>query len=89
MSIKKPNIVEKWQKKNKYGRPGTKLNATKIAIHYTGQADVAGSKTVSYFNNVVANGYKVNGKYVYASSHYVIISFLQSNPLYWHNQAHK
>ena len=27
---------------------------------------------MSYFNNVVANGYKVNGKYVYASSHYVI-----------------
>ena len=27
---------------------------------------------MSYFNNVVANGYKVNGKYVYASAHYVI-----------------
>ena len=72
MSISKPKVVEKWQKKNKYGRPGTKLNATKIAIHYTGQADVEGSKTVSYFNNVVANGYKVNGKYVYASAHNVI-----------------
>ena len=72
MSIKKPNVVEKWQKKNKYGRPGTTLKATKIAIHYTGEADVPGKNTVSYFNNVVANGYKVNGKYVYASSHYVI-----------------
>ena len=72
MSIKKPNVVEKWQKKNKYGRPGTTLKATKIAIHYTGQADVPGKNTVSYFNNVVANGYKVNGKYVYASAHYVI-----------------
>ena len=72
MSVSKPIIVEKWQKKNKYGRPGTPLNYTKVAIHYTGQADVKGSATVSYFNNVVANGYKVNGRYIYASAHYVI-----------------
>ena len=72
MSIKKPAVIEKWQKKNKYGRPGTSLKATKVAIHYTGEADVPGRNTVSYFNNVVANGHKVNGKYVYASAHYVI-----------------
>ena len=72
MSIVKPTIVEKWQKKNKYGRPGTPLNYTKVAIHYTGEADVKGSATVNYFNNVVANGTKVNGKYVYASAHFVI-----------------
>lgn len=70
--MNKPTIVEKWQKKNKYGRPGTPLNYNKVAIHYTGQADVKGINTVSYFNNVVANGYKVNGKYVYASAHFVI-----------------
>lgn len=72
MTISKPKIVEKWQKKNKYGRPATKLNATKVAIHYTGEADVKGINTVNYFNNVVANGHIVNGKYVYASAHYVI-----------------
>lgn len=72
MTIKKPVIVEKWQKKNKFGRPGTPLNYTKVAIHYTGQAEVKGINTVNYFNNVVANGYKVNGKYIYASAHYVI-----------------
>ena len=72
MTVSKPKIVEKWQKRNKYGRPGTKLNYTKVAIHYTGQADVKGSATVSYFNNVVANGYKVNGRYIYASAHFVI-----------------
>ena len=72
MSVKKPKVIEKWQKKNKYGRPGTSLNYTKVAIHYTGQADVKGSATVSYFNNVVANGTKVNGRYIYASAHYVI-----------------
>ena len=72
MAISKPKIVEKWQKKNKYGRPGTKLTATKVAIHYTGQSGVKGINTVNYFNNVVANGYMVNGKYVYASAHYVI-----------------
>ncbi|WP_455542923.1 N-acetylmuramoyl-L-alanine amidase [Intestinibacter sp.] len=70
--LNKPTVIEKWQKKNKYGRPGTALNANKIAIHYTGKADVEGWRTVSYFNNVVANGYKINGKYIYASSHYVI-----------------
>lgn len=70
--LNKPTVIEKWQKKNKFGRPGTPLTAKKIAIHYTGKADVEGLKTVSYFNNVVANGYKVNGKYIYASSHYVI-----------------
>lgn len=70
--MKKPTIIEKWQKKNKYGRPGVALVTKKIAIHYTGKADVGGDKTVSYFNNVVANGYKVNNKYIYASSHYVI-----------------
>ena len=70
--ITKPKVIEKWQKKNKFGRPGTPLTAKKIAIHYTGKADVEGWRTVSYFNNVVANGYKVNGKYIYASSHYVI-----------------
>lgn len=70
--LRKPQIIEKWQKRNKFGRPGTSLIAKKIAIHYTGKPDVPGSKTVSYFNNVVANGYKINGKYVYASSHYVI-----------------
>ena len=70
--IEKPTIVEKWQKRNQFGRPGTKLNYTKVAIHYTGKADVKGINTVSYFNNVVANGYKVNGKYIYASAHFVI-----------------
>lgn len=72
MAIKKPKVVEKWQKYNKYGRPGDTLVTKKIAIHYTGQADVKGINTVNYFNNVVANGYKVNGKYVFASAHYVI-----------------
>lgn len=70
--INKPHIITKWQKRNKYGRPGTPLTAKKIAIHYTGSPDVPGYKTVSYFNNVVANGHKVNGKFVYASAHYVI-----------------
>ena len=72
MTISKPKITEKWQKKNKYGRPGTPLDYTKVAIHYTGEADVKGSATVNYFNNVVANGCIVNGKYVYASAHFVI-----------------
>lgn len=72
MSLEKPTIIEKWQKKNKYGRPGTNIEVKKIINHYTGQADVKGINTVNYFNNVVANGFKVNGKYIYASAHYII-----------------
>ena len=40
--LSKPKIIEKWQKRNRFGRPGTTLITKKIAIHYTGQADVEG-----------------------------------------------
>ena len=71
--VQKPEMIEKFMKINKYGRPGTKRRkTTKIAFHFTGQHDVSAKNTVSYFSNVVANGYKVNGKYIYASSHYVM-----------------
>ena len=71
--VQKPEMIEKFMKINKYGRPGTKRRkTTKIAFHFTGQHDVSAKNTVSYFSNVVANGYKVNGKYIYASSHLVI-----------------
>ena len=73
MMVQKPEMIEKFMKINKYGRPGTKRSkTTKIAWHFTGQHDVPAKNTVSYFSNVVANGYKVNGKYIYASSHYVM-----------------
>ena len=52
MSIVKPTIVEKWQKKNKYGRPGTPLNYTKVAIHYTGEADVKATNTYAAASSV-------------------------------------
>ena len=45
--LSKPKIIEKWQKRNRFGRPGTTLITKKIAIHYTGQADVEGWRTVS------------------------------------------
>ena len=73
MTIEKPVVIEQFIKKNVFSRPGTKRNrTTKIAWHFTGQHDVAAKNTVSYFSNVLRNGYKVNGKYVYASSHYVM-----------------
>lgn len=71
--VQKPEMIEKFMKINKYGRPGTKRRrTTKIAFHFTGQHDVSAKNTVSYFSNVVANGYRVNGRYIYASSHLVI-----------------
>ena len=73
MTVQKPTVIERFMKINKYGRPGTKRSkTTKIAWHFTGQHDVSAKNTVSYFSNVVANGYKVNGRYIYASSHYVM-----------------
>ena len=71
--VQMPNMIKQFMKINKYGRPGTKRSkTTKIAWHFTGQHDVSAKNTVSYFSNVVANGYKVNGRYIYASSHLVI-----------------
>nr|DAZ45542.1 MAG TPA: N-acetylmuramoyl-L-alanine amidase [Caudoviricetes sp.] len=71
--VQKPEMIEKFMKINRYGRPGTKRRrTTKIAFHFTGQHDVSAKNTVSYFSNVVANGYRVNGRYIYASSHLVI-----------------
>ena len=71
--MQKPTIIQKPMKKNKYSRPATNRNkTTKIAWHFTGQHDVPAKNTVSYFSNVVASGYKVNGRYIYASSHLVI-----------------
>lgn len=71
--VQKPEMIEKFMKINKYGRPGTKRRrTTKIAFHFTGQHDVSAKNTVSYFSNVVANGYRVNGRYIYASSHLVV-----------------
>lgn len=71
--VQKPEMIEKFMKINKYGRPGTKRRkTTKIAWHFTGQHDVSAKNTVSYFSNVVANGYRVNGRYIYASSHLVV-----------------
>ena len=71
--VQMPNMIKQFMKINKYGRPGTKRRkTTKIAWHFTGQHDVPAKNTVSYFSNVVANGYKVNGRYIYASSHLVM-----------------
>ena len=71
--VQKPIMIQQFMKINKYGRPGTKRKkTTKIAWHFTGQHDVSAKNTVSYFSNVVANGYKVNGRYIYASSHLVM-----------------
>ena len=73
MTVKKPTMIKSFITKNKYSRPGSKRSkTTKIAWHFTGQHDVSAKNTVSYFSNVVANGYKVNGRYIYASSHYVM-----------------
>lgn len=67
-----PSITKKYLTKNKYSRPGTKRSkTTKIAWHYTGGAKVPAINTWKYFESL-KNGVKVNGKYIYASSQYII-----------------
>ncbi len=47
---------------NQYSRPGTKINPTKIAVHYVGNAGSSAKGNRNYF---------ASGK-VYASSHYIV-----------------
>lgn len=69
---KTPTITKKYLTKNKYSRPGTKRSkTTKIAWHYTGGAKVPAINTWRYFEGL-KEGVKVNGRYVYASSQYIV-----------------
>jgi N-acetylmuramoyl-L-alanine amidase CwlA len=56
------NITDAYLPVNKYSRPGTKINPTKIAVHYVGNAGSSAMGNRNYF---------ASGK-VYASSHYII-----------------
>ena len=62
MAVKKPTMITKFHKVSKYHRPTTKrTKTTKIAWHYTGQAEVPAINTWRYFEN----------NNVYASAHFI------------------
>lgn len=72
MAVKKPAMVKKTPKLTKYVCGGERAKTTKIAWHYTGAHDVPAINTIKYWFNEIADGMKVNGKYYYASSHYLV-----------------
>lgn len=71
MTYKKPNIVNKTPKLTKYNNGGKRSKTTKIAWHYTGKAGIKAIDTINNYFDEITKGYKSNGKYVYASSHYL------------------
>ena len=72
MTVSKPSIISKTPTTiSKYIAGGTRSKTTKIAWHYTGKADVKGINTINNWFNQINKGYKSNGSYVYASSHFV------------------
>lgn len=94
MSYNKPTIVDKTPKLTKYNNGGKRSKTTKIAWHYTGMAGAKAINTINNWFNAITNGYKQNGKYLYASSHYLcdldgtIYSYIPENYIaYTTNQA--
>lgn len=73
MTVKKPTMIKKTPAKiSKYIAGGTRSKTTKIAWHYTGLHDVKGINTINNWFNSINRGYKQNGKYLYASAHFVM-----------------
>ena len=62
MAVSKPTMIKKFHSVSKYHRPTTKrTKTTKIAWHYTGQAECPAINTWRYFEN----------NNVYASAHFI------------------
>lgn len=73
MTVKKPTMIKKTPARiSKYIAGGTRSKTTKIAWHYTGLHDVKGINTINNWFNSINRGYKQNGKYLYASAHFVM-----------------
>lgn len=94
MTVIKPTIIDKTPKLTKYNNGGKRSKTTKIAWHYTGIAGAKAINTINNWFNAITNGYKQNGKYLYASSHYLcdldgtIYSYIPENYIaYTTNQA--
>ena len=72
MTIMKPAMANKTPKHiSGFIAGGKRARTTKIAWHYTGAHDVKAINTINNWFNKINKGYKINGKYVYASSHFL------------------
>ena len=71
MAVSKPTIIDKTPKLTKFNNGGKRFQTTKIIWHYTGKAEAKAINTINNWFNAITNGYKVNGKYLYASSNYL------------------
>lgn len=71
MAMKKPKIIDKTPKLTKYNNGGKRTKTTKIIWHYTGKSGAKAINTINNWFNAITNGYKQNGKYLYASAHYL------------------
>ncbi|MGM9533842.1 MAG: N-acetylmuramoyl-L-alanine amidase, partial [Intestinibacter sp.] len=69
--VTKPKVIDKTPKLTKFNNGGKRAKTTKIIWHYTGKAGVKAIDTINNWFNQITQGYKVNGKYIYASSHYL------------------
>ena len=90
MTVKKPTMIKKTPSKiSKYIAGGTRTKTTKIAWHYTGSHDVKGINTINNWFNEINKGMIINGKYYYASSHFVmdldgtIYEYVPMNRIAW------
>lgn len=70
--VQKPTIIDKTPSTiSKYIAGGIRTKTTKIAWHYTGVHDAKGINTINNWFNSINRGYIQNGRYLYASAHFV------------------
>lgn len=71
MTVTKPKIIDKTPKLTKFNNGGKRSKTTKIIWHFTGKAGVKAIDTINNWFSEITKGLIVNGKYQYASSHYL------------------
>ena len=57
---------------SKYNRPQTKIKPTAIAWHYVGNPNTSAKANRNYFESLKNGKKNSKGKYIYASSHFII-----------------
>lgn len=66
-------IIKKYLTINSYSRPGNKLKCVKgIVIHWVGNAASTAEANRNYFEGLKSGQKMSNGRYRYASSHYIV-----------------
>lgn len=67
------NVIDKLLTPNPYSRPNKKLEKVKnIVIHWVGNATSSAEANRNYFENLKVGKKNSGGKFIYASSHYIV-----------------